>query len=115
MKSPTYFNRWRRYPRSCFGHTLQGYCIGTVMLAPAMAALQMPDMAAAVAVALMLAPLSLFGFVMALAYMGYQMGSGARKAVNRHETDSIGWDIADMSVGMWLSLVVAVTVTKFTM
>ena len=114
MKKPTYFNRWARYPKSCFGHTLQGCCIGTVMLAPAMAALQMPDIASAMVTALMLAPLSLFGFVLALAYIGYQMGSGARKAVNNHETDSIGWDIADMTVGMWISLVVAVTVTKFT-
>ena len=90
MPPPTYFNRWRRYPRSCAGHTLQGFIIGLLMLSPVF----LPS----------LWPLAAFAGLQACGYFAYQFGSGARKAINRHETDSIGWDCADLTVGGWLAL-----------
>lgn len=108
---PTYFNRWRRYPKSCAGHTLQGALTGLVILAPAIAALQMPSTASALTVAIILFPLTVMGFTLALGYWAYQFGSGARKAVNRHRTDSIGWDSADLMVGLWFSVIIATAVT----
>lgn len=92
MPPPTYFNRWRRYPRSCAGHTLQGFIIGLLILAPP---LLMGGRGFAV---------TAFALLQAQGYFAYQFGSGARKAINRHQTDSIGWDCADLSVGGWLAL-----------
>ena len=86
-----YFTRWRRYGWSCAGHTAQGFGIGMLILGPNFL------------LATNAWPLSVLGCVLAIAYIGYQAGSGARKAVNHHQTDSIGWDIADMSVGLWLA------------
>ena len=90
MKSPTYFSRWRAYPRSCAGHTAQGWGIGVMALSPLIMGALWP-----------LAPVAA---ILALGYFCYQFGSGARKAINRHETDSIGWDCADLSVGIWLAV-----------
>ena len=33
-KPPTYFSRWRSYPKSCAGHTAQGFGIGLMALSP---------------------------------------------------------------------------------
>ena len=88
-----YFIRWKRYGWSCAGHTLQGYLIGLLLLAPN----------------LLLAhaawPMSLCGVVLAICYLGYQAGSGARKIANQGKADSIGWDIADLSVGIWAAVI----------
>ena len=109
---PTYFNRWRRYPKSCAGHTMQGLLTGLVILSPAIVAFQMPNAPAALTMAVILFPLTVMGFALALGYWAYQFGSGARKAVNRHKTDSIGWDSADLMVGLWFSVIIA---TGFTL
>ena len=109
-KQPTYFSRWRAYPRSCLGHTAQGVLTGMVILAPLLFASQMPNVPAAVAAAIIFSPLSVLGFTLALGYWAYQFGSGARKAVNRHQTDSIGWDAADLSVGLWISVIITIAV-----
>ena len=95
MKGPTYFSRWRRYPLSCLGHTAQGVAVGLLMMTP----LRWQE----------LWPLTVVACVLAVGYFLYQLGSGARKAINNHHTDSIGWDIVDLSVGMYLALPVAIT------
>ena len=89
-----YFTRWRRYGLSCAGHTAQGFGFGMLMLAPNFL------------LAMQAWPLTVVGAMLAFLYVGYQVGSGARKAVNHHKTDSIGWDIADASVGVWLAVAV---------
>ena len=104
MQPPTYFNRWRRYPRSCAGHTLQGFIIGALMLAPAFLPflpVKLPSYLEENRLLLLVLPA--FAALQAIGYFAYQFGSGARKAINRHETDSIGWDCADLSVGGWLA------------
>ena len=101
MRPPTYFNRWRRYPRSCAGHTLQGFIIGALMLTPLLTQRWDGDSLWVFTVA---------GVVLALGYFAYQFGSGARKAINRHETDSIGWDCADLSVGIYLAIIASIPI-----
>ena len=94
MKSPTYFNRWLAYPRSCLGHTLQGLGFGLLILAPNLL------------LAMAAWPLSVAGVMLLMLYVCYQFGSGARKIVNRGHADSIGWDVADASVGLWLAVLI---------
>ena len=116
-KPPTYWSRWKAYGRSCAGHTLQGFLIGLLILAPILGAAYQQTLGDALAIGLLLLPMPVFGFTLALAYIAYQAGSGARKALNsnQHRTDSIGLDIADLTVGLWLSLVVSAIVLFITM
>ena len=78
VKSPNYGNRWKAYPLSCLGHTLQGLGFGLAILSPNLL------------LAMNAWPMSVIGCVLAIAYIGYKVGSGARKIVNRGHSDSIG-------------------------
>ena len=72
-----WFARWKAYPLSVLGHIAQGAVAG-------------------IAAAAGLTPMWV---VMLVGYLAYQFGSGARKAVNTHATDTIGLDAFDFAVG----------------
>ena len=85
---PTWFGRWRRYPWSVAGHIATGAACGV------MAAFDWHWPAA----------------VWAGAFFAYQFGSGARKAINRRETDTMGLDTYDLAVGFVPAYCIARTV-----
>lgn len=85
---PTWWSRWRVYPRSCFGHIVQGAVAASPMVAVMM---KWSLQAFAVAVVILL--------VWMWFYTSYQGLSGARKAVNRKKTDTMGLDVIDFLIG----------------
>ena len=87
-KQYTWFSRWRVYPWSCAGHVTQGIAAGAL----AGAGHHWP------------------AAVWFTGYLAYQFGSGARKAVNRHETDTIGLDSFDFTVGFLPGYAIATAV-----
>lgn len=87
-KKPTYWNRFRRYPLSCLGHTVQGLVAGLLL---------MPG------------ENSIFAFasvVWAYLFVKYQELSMERKAINTGRADTGGLDVQDFLVGYAFALVV---------
>ena len=89
-EEPTWRGRWRVYPRSCAGHIIQGAAASLPLLA---VSLWKPDNVMAVVVAV--AVLAVWLWI----YTAYQGLSGARKAVNRKKTDTMGLDVVDFLIG----------------
>ena len=84
----TWFSRWRKYPKSVAGHIAQGFALGSLCFADFWMGF---------------GATALYGQF----FLAYQIGSGARKAVNKRKTDTIGLDAFDFIVGAAPPLVAA--------
>ena len=88
---PTWFNRWRTYPKSIAGHILQGVAAGIMVGSGS-------------------TELIIGGVSWMVGFWLYQFGSGLRKAINTNHTDTMGLDAFDFIVGLIPAVVITVII-----
>ena len=82
--APTWFSRWRSYPKSCFGHVAQGFLAGLCLGAPDIR-------------------LIAFAILWASSFYVYQGLSFARKVSQEGRGDTAGLDSVDFLVGLLIA------------